>query len=343
MSATIANINGANVKRLTIEQFGSNLGHTVLTRPLLSETAKFDVQIEDFFVSSDIPIYPADTHVFTIVETTLAHAGDAWADQNQHDCVVGPVYNWLDFAYQIQEFLDSVADQVGEVSLEGSLIPQKNLSFKANAEFWGDKIIYFSDQFAEIFENSVVFLRQAADGSIVTANTVPKVLMIAANGTFTATVDLDYIGGDICSESKSRMDLFENRHRLRIDSVLPLPHELFCVGRLNESAKVSHRYTFMEFDFPKETLYTKVHIQNAKISDNQDLSQILRTGIFRLIKPSLHSGLKKMLPGQSQDHRYELFLIRKVIKDGIVELREEKWPMSGGDFFRLVLLFTQEV
>ena len=50
-----------------------------------------------------------------------------------------------------------------------------------------------------------------------------------------------------------------------------------------------------------------------------------------------------MLTGQSQDHRYEIFIIRKKIINGIVTLVEEKFPMSGGDYFRLVLLFTKEV
>ena len=50
-----------------------------------------------------------------------------------------------------------------------------------------------------------------------------------------------------------------------------------------------------------------------------------------------------MITGQSQDQRYEIFIIRKKIQNGVVKLVEEKFPMSGGDYFRLVLLFTREV
>jgi len=83
---------------------------------------------------------------------------------------------------------------------------------------------------------------------------------------------------------------------------------------------------------------------DQRMSDNVSLSQILHTGVFELLKPAPHSGLKKMLAGQTQDHRYEIFLIRKsVAADGSMRLQEEKWPMGPGDYFRMVLLFTQEV
>ena len=334
MSGTIANINGSNVKRLTIEQFGSNLGAAVLQRDLLSDTAKYDVTIESLFVSADIPIFPANTHVFDIIDVSIAFLGEAVADAPKLSCVIGPVYNWLDFSYQIQAFLDKSDTET--VDLEGAMIPQKNLSFVAST-FWDKYVIYFTDQFAQIFENQTIWARS----DTVNTNTGYKII---EDGEWTALIEADYTGERTVIQSGSRMDLFENRHRIRIDSVLSIPHELFAVGRKNQNAQVSNRYTFMEFDFPKETLYTKFSIENGAISDNQSLSQILRTGIFRLIKPNLHSGLKKMLPGQSQDHRYELFLIRKRVQaDGSVKLVEEPLPMSEGDYFHMVLLFTQEV
>ena len=156
MSGTIANINGSNVKRLTIEQFGSNLGAAVLQRDLLSDTAKYDVTIESLFVSADIPIFPANTHVFDIIDVSIAFLGEAVADAPKLSCVIGPVYNWLDFSYQIQAFLDKSDTET--VDLEGAMIPQKNLSFVAST-FWDKYVIYFTDQFAQIFENQTIWAR----------------------------------------------------------------------------------------------------------------------------------------------------------------------------------------
>ena len=133
--------------------------------------------------------------------------------------------------------------------------------------------------------------------------------------------------------------------KIRIDCVLPLPHEIFCVGtKPGQSVDVSNRYTFMEFDFPRETLFTKLTIDNNSVSDNVALRQELYTGVFRLLRSNLHSGIKKMLIGQTQTHRYEIFIVRKrVTSDGSVELKPEKWAMSTGDYFRMSLLFTKEV
>ena len=346
MTTSIANINGAQLKRLAVEQFGSNLGTTVLSQGMLSGTDKYSVTIEDFYISSDIPIFPPNTKVFDILNTTGKVDGDvilAHPDQEiVSSCVIGPVYNFIDFAYQIQEYLNTTR-ALGQIDLEGSLIPQKNLTFVADQTFWNNKIIYMTDQFSEIFEHRVIWARRQADNTTnVNANTRDNEGhphdILEDPTHFSALVELGFVGNPIGVLSSSRMDLFENRHRIRIDSVLPLPHELFAVN-----TKVQNRYTFMELDFPKETLYSRIGIENNRISDNVQLSQILRTGIFRLVKPSLHSGQKKMLTGQSQDHRYEIFIIRKKIINGIITLVEEEFPMSGGDYFRLVLLFTKEV
>ena len=164
MSGTIANINGANVKRLTIEQFGSSIGAAVLQRDLLTDTAKYDVTIESLFVSADIPIFPANTHVFDIVDNSTASNGDDVADSDKIPCVIGPVYNWLDFSYQIQEFLETTRSAVGVCDIEGAFIPQKNLSFVASADFWDSNVIYFTNQFAQIFENRTIWARTQGGG-----------------------------------------------------------------------------------------------------------------------------------------------------------------------------------
>ena len=67
MTTSIANINGANPRRLHIEQLGDNKAEGVLIQPLLEEAGKYDVTIEDFYISSDIPIFPKGTKVFTII------------------------------------------------------------------------------------------------------------------------------------------------------------------------------------------------------------------------------------------------------------------------------------
>ena len=346
MTTSIANINGAQLKRLSIEQFGSNLASAVLTQAMLPGTAKYGVTIEDFYISSDIPIFPANTKVFDILSTTGKNGGDGILVnpnvETLSSCVIGPVYNFLDFAYQIQDYLETTR-ALGNLNLEGSFIPQKNLSFVADETFWNNKIIYMTDEFAEIFEHRIIWARRRlhADPNL-NSNTKDAeghphdILQDPTH--YSDLVELGFAGTPLGIFSSSRMDLFENRHRIKIDSVLPLPHELFAVG-----SKVENRYTFMEFDFPKETLFSRIGIENSRISDNVQLSQILRTGIFRLLKPSLHSGQKKMITGQSQDQRYEIFIIRKKIQNGVVKLVEEKFPMSGGDYFRLVLLFTREV
>ena len=70
MSTTIANVYGSNLARLAVEQFGNNRAEGILTNPLLSDAAKYIVQLESFFISSDVPIFPIDTEVFRIYDAT---------------------------------------------------------------------------------------------------------------------------------------------------------------------------------------------------------------------------------------------------------------------------------
>ena len=349
MTTSVANIHGSNITRLTVEQFGSNESTCVLTEELLTDSNKWDVTVESLFISSDVPIFPAGTKVFDIISTLNKVGGNAVVSPDGTEivesCIIGPVYNWADFAFQISQFFRESG--VDTIHLDGSMITKKNLSFKGTAAFWDDQILLFTDTFARIFELGtfpVIWARMTAGGDIVSSNT-PDVEMLATANTYTAVVTYDFQGNQsLTVKSVGRMDAFENRHRIRIDSVLPLPHEMFCVGSKYGNTETSNRYSFMEFDFPKETVFTKLNIENSVISDNKTISQILHTGAFRLVKPSPHSGLKKMLIGQTQDQRYEIFIVRKyIMADGSVKYTPEKWPMSDGDFFRLVLLFSQEV
>ena len=159
MATSIANINGANPRRLYIEQLGSNKSEGVLVQPLLEEASKYDVTIEDFYISSDLPIFPKGTKVFTIIRTRTEDSDDGLEITTVEDdniehleliqshriCTVGPVYNFLDFAHQIQEFFIrfNVVEQATypavECNLDGSLVPQKILSFVAPREFWQER------------------------------------------------------------------------------------------------------------------------------------------------------------------------------------------------------------
>ena len=149
MTSTVANIHGSNLVRLTIEQFGSNRAQCVLTQELLNSTATYDVVLESLYISSDIPIFPADTEVFRIVSTIGANI-DEEPDLDVHVgiCKIGPVYNWLDFAYQIQAFLEqggwSRGGVYGSLNVEGALLAQKTIAFRGDADFWEDKFLYFT-------------------------------------------------------------------------------------------------------------------------------------------------------------------------------------------------------
>ena len=275
MTATIANIHGANPIRLTIEQFGSSESQTVLETELLVEadSGKYDVAIESLFISSDIPIFPAGTEVFRIIDTVGNAENEVPNFEGvdvSHICKVGPVYNWLDFAYQIQEFCTQTHDIIeGHLFVEGSLLTQKKIAFRADPDFWGDKYLYFTPEFAEIFQLDKyrsVWVREY-QGVVFASNVAgaPPGMFKDINNHgvaglfYGAAVPFGAPLGEYTVLTNSRMDAFENRHKLRIDSVLPLPHELFAVGTKNASAEISHRYTFMEFDFPprKTVLQTK--------------------------------------------------------------------------------------
>ena len=305
MTTSIANINGANLKRLHIEQFGSNYAQCVLVQPLIpdAESAQYTVTIEDLYMSSDIPIFPRDTKVFTIIRTVqevedefgnVIVAGTAENDiitdleaiQPHRVCTVGPVYNYLDFAHQVQQFFDSfnaiehATYPNVTCNLDGSVVPQKVLSFKATRAFWLERFFLIEDVFGEIFEvfGDVGYYHTYLRHNLATnARLTDSFLQIElGNITYTEDVQVDDIvaGTSFAVPCESRMDLFENRARIRIDSVLPLPHEVFCVASKHGTAKVSNRYTFMEFDFPKETLFTKLRIDNGSVSDARSYTQV---------------------------------------------------------------------
>ena len=141
------------------------------------------------------------------------------------------------------------------------------------------------------------------------------------------------------------MDIFENRVGLIVDAVLPIPLQMFCVNaNKNEHRKGASKYAFLTLDFPEGRLTHKTLITGSRISDDMEISQPLRTGVFRILGDSHNSLAKKLIPGQLQDHRYELMLIRKESNaDGSVTLKEERLVFGLGDYWKMDVVFTKQV
>lgn len=356
MSATTANLRGSILKRLAIEQMGSNLSEGTLTTPLLEDAGKYNVQIENFFVLSDVPIYPANTIVCGIMPR--GDEGTAYPLElvtgSRHLVVVGPCYSWLDFCSQIQTSLGKFSSEQnhGVVGVDGRFMTQKKLAFRGDLDFWQENVIEFVDPFGSIFGIKPLFL-QNNNFYIISYLTIleqldnhPILTVTLGNLVYNLAQILAFPAGQTTHihAVETRMELFENRHRIRIDCVLPLPHELYGVGMKNESTRMSNRYTFMEFDWPNEQMHCVTHTQGTQFEEKYGIEQRVLTGSMQIIKPGLHSGLKKMLVGQTQTHRYQLFIIRKEVQtDGTVKLIERPWPMSEGDYFYLSLLFVKDV
>lgn len=363
MSITIANTRGSSIKRLIIEQSGSNLAEATLTQPLIedADTEAYDVQIEDFSIRSDVPIISTNTTIFSIYDR--GDLDDTTPLEPVAHCIVGPVYNWMDLFSQISKFLRIFGGSqvpLSSIGIDSRFMMQKKLSFRGDLLFWQSYYIQLTPLFAEIFDikkqegdldQKIYLIYQTSNaqgvdvpGALFKNNplydfppdppysfALPKTIAFPP-GDATATVRIN-----------SRMELFENRHRIRIDCVLPLPHELFGIGEKNQSTKMSNRYTFMEFDWPQDVMSCETKTQGTRFTNRFSVKQDVNSGNMHIIKPGLHSGLKKMIVGQSQAHRYQLFIVRKVVnEDGSISQKEEPWPMSDGDWFRLSLLFVKE-
>ena len=154
MSVTTANIKGSNIKRLVIEQLGSNLSSATLTQPLIddAESEKYDVQIEDFWIRSDVPIIETDTTVFSIFDRGVVDEETPVAGDEIETCVVGPVYNWMDLCSQIAKFLTIFSNGGVFVGIETHYMMQKKISFVGNLLFWQNYYIQLTPKFAEIFD-----------------------------------------------------------------------------------------------------------------------------------------------------------------------------------------------
>ena len=80
------------------------------------------------------------------------------------------------------------------------------------------------------------------------------------------------------------------------------------------------------------------------LSDEIRLTEPIYTGRMTPIVKNLNSFGQNLMVGSTQDHRYELFLIRKVINDDYtVKQQEERIEFKPGDYFELSLVFTKQV
>ena len=369
---TIANINGANITRLRVLQMGSNNMSCVLANALIEDgdTNKYVCSVENLVVSTDIPIFKAGTIAFIIVEVDPdaddidQGAAVSLTPPSYYKCVVGPVYSFLDFVSQVQTFCDQYNvhtannDTVGTIGVNSQLASKKQVGIVGDNDFWKEHIIYFPNEMGRIFDDLNggegayhMYLQSTASVQVPR----PKNdLWEEVNGILQWKNDpTDYLyfenawdlGPSATISVKCKMDIFENRVGLIVDAVLPIPLQLFCVNaNSTDNRKSFSKYAFLTLDFPEGRLSHKTIISGSIVSDEMEISQPLRTGIFRILGDSRNSVAKKLVPGQLQDHRYELLLIRKVANaDGTVTLREEPLIFGIGDYWSMSVVFAKQV
>ena len=369
---TIANINGANITRLRVLQMGSNNMSCVLANALIEDgdTNKYVCSVENLVVSTDIPIFEAGTTVFIIYEVDPddivqgAALDDFGTLQSYYKCVVGPVYSFLDFVSQIQKFCDqynvhtAIGDTSGTLGVDSQLASKKKLGILGDNDFWKQHILYFPNDMGRIFEGlnggeDIYHLYLQSTASVQ----VPRQkddLWEVVNGIKRWKNDPENylyfdnawdLGASATLSLKPKLDIFENRVGLIVDAVLPIPLQLFCVNaNSTDNRKSFSKYAFLTLDFPEGRLSHKTIISGSIVSDEMEISQPLRTGIFRILGDSRNSVAKKLVPGQLQDHRYELLLIRKVSNaDGTVALREEPLIFGIGDYWSMSVVFAKQV
>lgn len=138
--------------------------------------------------------------------------------------------------------------------------------------------------------------------------------------------------------------MFENRAGLEVEAVLPLPFELFVLNsNSTDFNKGANRHSFLTLDFPEEVLTTKTFV-NVVLSDDMEITQKLRTGIFQIVGDSRNSVAKKLMVGTLQDQRYELLLIKKIPQaDGTVKLVDSPVEFTEGDFWSMDVVFTKQI
>ena len=372
---TQANVNGANITRLSFQQMHTNTCQCVLAQPPVTdaESNKYIVAVERLVVSTDIPIYEKGTVAFYVLDLIQANgvpymelenfpAGAAPADSRQ--CVVGPVYSFSDFIHQVQSWCErynrdaTLGNRRGVIAVDSQAASRKVFGLRGNNEFWSHHILQFSEEFGRVFQglfggdgnrhnylfynngNAAVTKRNLHNG--VTWNRSPHLYMYLDEDGDT----IDWDEGEFATlEMPCKLDMFENRVGLQIDSVLPLPLEMFCLNsNATERNKGKTRYNFLTLDFPEGELTHTARLGGSTVSDDIDITQTVRTGLFQLVPNSHNSVAKKLLAGSLQSQRYELLLIRKVPQaDNSISLVPEPVKFSNGDFWSMDVVFTKQI
>ena len=379
---THANINGANITRLRFQQMHTNTCHCVLMQPPVAdaESSRYIAAVENLIVSTDIPIFKRDTVAFTVVDVMNedekipeAYAADddfKMPETDNLECRVGPVYSFSDFIHQVQTWCNRYNRDTaltGEINVDAQLATRKIFGLRGNHLFWGQHIIVFSTEVGRIFEGLLgadefkhIYLFSnngvAARTKVPLIGEVVNIPQPVAQKWLQNTYEFmytqqdgtlqDWLLGDFVTISMPcKLDMFENRVGLQIDSVLPLPLELFVMNsNEQERNKGASRYNFITLDFPEGSLQHTTRLGGSSISDDIDIKQQVRTGLFQLVPNSHNSVAKKLMSGSLQSQRYELLLIRKVPQaDGSVKLVPEPVDFSNGDFWSMDVVFTKQI
>ena len=375
---TLANINGANITRLSFQQMHSNACQCVLMQPPVddSETNRYITTVENLVVSTDIPIFKKGTEVFTIMEVTFpddekSPSDNPWERFDGYDndedlsanrkCVVGPVYSFSDFVHQVQEFCTrynrdiTLTGNRGRIYVDARLAARKQFGLQGNLQFWSRHILDFTNEFGRLFDNMLgeenyyhQYLHNNTYGHAkgplhndqIWLQDVTEYMFLDEDGEATMW---DF-GSYATLAMPCKLDMFENRVGLQVDSVLPLPFEMFCVNANKQDRnKGKSRYAFLTLDFPEGAL-SHITRFGSFTSDEIDISQQVRTGLFQLMPDANNSVSKKLLAGTLQTQRYELMLVRKVAnKDGTVTLKTEPVEFTNGDFWSMDVIFTKQV
>ena len=362
MAASVSNYNGTNVTRLHVSQIGANETTCTLAQPLIddAETAKYTVSLERLYLNAHIPIFPANTTVFEIVEQLAnTNVGDPVDESDGHmKCIIGPVYNFLDFCQQIQVFCDryNAIEANNRISVNGYMASKKVFALNGNEAFWTECFLRFPDNFGRMWEvkgtegsyNERASAAGFADQTPVIHTQGGQVVynaLLINNSPAVAWGNV-YPTPNLTISFKNRSDFFENRVGIRIDSVIPVPFETFAVGtsEVDNTARGVKRHSFFEVDFPQEKIEHTLTTHTDHISDTFQIKQDLQSGIFELVANASNTLSKTMIPGQLQTHRFEILVVKKEINaQREIVFKAEPLAFEKGDFYMLSVLFTKQI
>ncbi|MAD43387.1 MAG: hypothetical protein CMH98_00140 [Oceanospirillaceae bacterium] len=345
----------------------SNQSSCVLSQAPIAdnEVGKYIVSVENLVVNTDIPIFTKNTLAFVVLATAadlpvnLQDNVDVEGVNSAYKCYVGPVYSFLDFIHQVAAFCTKYNQNpltTGTIGVDAQLASKKHFGLRGNRDFWREHVLYFPNQIGRIFDGLL-----GGEGFyhnyLHFPGAVPEKDSLWEEGLLLNDIEwsvnpIDYLyynqnwdlGDSAVVTMRCKLDMFENRSGLTVDAVLPLPFELLCVNSNrtdNNKAKIKHG--FLTLDFPEGDLKHRTLVRGV-ISDEIEIDQKLRTGVFQIVGDARNSVGKKLMSGQLQDHRYELLLVKKEPQaDGTVILKQEPIKFGLGDYWSMDVVFTKQV